>query len=120
MTLSDDMTTSSPGGTGEGPADGGADRQGVDGGADGSAGEGPADGGANPEGSDGGADGGAGGEGPADGGANRRASTAEPTAAHADRVARSGYAGRPSRRPPGAAGACTSTLPFSPVITGDG
>ena len=41
----------------EGPADGGANPAGHDGGADGSAGEGPADGGANPGGHDGGADG---------------------------------------------------------------
>ncbi|WP_158864774.1 hypothetical protein [Leifsonia sp. AG29] len=52
----DDITTSSPGG-GEGPADGGANTSGHDGGADGSAGEGTADGGANPGGHDSGADG---------------------------------------------------------------
>jgi hypothetical protein len=52
----DDITTSGPG-AGEGPADGGANPKGHDGGADGSAGEGPADGGANPSGHDGGADG---------------------------------------------------------------
>ncbi|BCB75490.1 hypothetical protein Pflav_019000 [Phytohabitans flavus] len=64
-----DINTS--GGRGEGPADGGANPMGRDGGADGSAlAEGPADGGANPMGRDGGADGNASGEGPADGGAN--------------------------------------------------
>jgi hypothetical protein len=65
----DDITTSGTGG--EGPADGGSNPEGQDGGADGTAGgEGPADGGSNPEGQDGGADGTAGGEGPADGGSN--------------------------------------------------
>ncbi|GAB3527052.1 hypothetical protein GCM10027575_64280 [Phytohabitans suffuscus] len=69
MRLDDDDITGT-GGRGEGPADGGANPMGRDGGADGTAGgEGPADGGANPTGRDGGADGGAG-EGPADGGAN--------------------------------------------------
>jgi hypothetical protein len=52
----DDITTSGAGG--EGPADGGSNPEGQDGGADGTAGgEGPADGGSNPEGHDGGADG---------------------------------------------------------------
>jgi hypothetical protein len=52
----DDITTSASGG--EGPADGGSNPEGQDGGADGTAGgEGPADGGSNPEGHDGGADG---------------------------------------------------------------
>jgi hypothetical protein len=52
----DDITTSGAGG--EGPADGGSNPEGNDGGADGTAGgEGPADGGSNPEGNDGGADG---------------------------------------------------------------
>ena len=52
----DDITTSGAGG--EGPADGGSNPGGHDGGADGTAGgEGPADGGSNPEGHDGGADG---------------------------------------------------------------
>ena len=52
----DDITTSGAGG--EGPADGGSNPEGHDGGADGTAGgEGPADGGSNPEGHDGGADG---------------------------------------------------------------
>ncbi len=52
----DDITTSGPGG--EGPADGGSNPDGHDGGADGTAdGEGPADGGSNPGGHDGGADG---------------------------------------------------------------
>jgi hypothetical protein len=57
MALEDnDITTS--GGGGEGPADGGSNPEGHDGGADGTAsGEGPADGGSNPEGHDGGADG---------------------------------------------------------------
>lgn len=67
----DDITTT--GGAGEGPADGGSNPNGHDGGADGTAGpgEGPADGGSNPGGHDGGADGPAGsGEGPADGGSN--------------------------------------------------
>jgi hypothetical protein len=55
MRLSDDdITGGSATGGGEGPADGGANPQGHDGGADG---EGPADGGANPGGHDGGADG---------------------------------------------------------------
>jgi hypothetical protein len=69
MALTDeDISTSGTGG--EGPADGGSNSGGHDGGADGTAGgEGPADGGSNPEGHDGGADGGAG-EGPADGGSN--------------------------------------------------
>ena len=53
----DDITTSGAGG--EGPADGGSNPGGHDGGADGTAGagEGPADGGSNPDGHDGGADG---------------------------------------------------------------
>ena len=52
----DDITTSGSGG--EGPADGGSNPEGHDGGADGTAGgEGPADGGSNAEGHDGGADG---------------------------------------------------------------
>jgi len=70
MTLDDDdITTSGTGG--EGPADGGSNPEGRNGGADGTAGgEGLADGGSNPEGQDGGADGTAGGEGPADGGSN--------------------------------------------------
>ncbi|GAA4467707.1 hypothetical protein GCM10023170_080490 [Phytohabitans houttuyneae] len=68
MRLDENDITGGNGG-GEGPADGGANPLGHDGGADGGAGEGPADGGANPSGQDGGADGGAG-EGPADGGAN--------------------------------------------------
>jgi hypothetical protein len=56
MALNDeDISTSGTGG--EGPADGGSNPQGHDGGADGSAGEGPADGGSNPQGHDGGADG---------------------------------------------------------------
>jgi hypothetical protein len=57
MALSDeDISTSSA--AGEGPADGGSNPEGHDGGADGTAGgEGPADGGSNPEGHDGGADG---------------------------------------------------------------
>jgi hypothetical protein len=56
MALNDeDISTSGTGG--EGPADGGSNAEGHDGGADGSAGEGPADGGSNPEGHDGGADG---------------------------------------------------------------
>jgi hypothetical protein len=58
MSLSDDDITSSTSAAGEGPADGGANPAGHDGGADGSAsGEGPADGGANAGGHDGGADG---------------------------------------------------------------
>jgi hypothetical protein len=69
MSISDDDITSSNAAAGEGPADGGANPNGHDGGADGSAGEGSADGGANPNGHDGGADGSAG-EGTADGGAN--------------------------------------------------
>ena len=57
MSLSDDDITTGTAAGGEGPADGGANPNGHDGGADGSAGEGPADGGANPGGHDGGADG---------------------------------------------------------------
>ena len=58
MAINDDDITTSPGGAGEGPADGGSNPEGHDGGADGTAsGEGPADGGSNPEGHDGGADG---------------------------------------------------------------
>lgn len=57
MSINDDDITTSGTSAGEGPADGGANPQGHDGGADGSAGEGPADGGANPQGHDGGADG---------------------------------------------------------------
>lgn len=63
MGLSDqEIISSDPAGhDGEGPADGGANPTGRDGGADGGAGgEGPADGGANPSGQDGGADGTAG------------------------------------------------------------
>ncbi|WP_271176426.1 BatC protein [Leifsonia poae] len=67
--INDDDITTDPASGGEGPADGGANPNGHDGGADGGAGEGTADGGANPGGHDGGADGSAG-EGPADGGAN--------------------------------------------------
>jgi hypothetical protein len=56
MALNDeDISTTGAGG--EGPADGGSNTGGHDGGADGTAGEGPADGGSNPEGHDGGADG---------------------------------------------------------------
>ncbi|CAN5601558.1 hypothetical protein BH11ACT6_BH11ACT6_39550 [soil metagenome] len=52
----EDISTFAAGG--EGPADGGSNPEGHDGGADGSAGgEGPADGGSNPDGHDGGADG---------------------------------------------------------------
>jgi len=59
MSLSDDdITGTTSAASGEGPADGGANPAGHDGGADGGAGgEGPADGGANPAGADGGADG---------------------------------------------------------------
>ena len=58
MSLNDDDITTGTDPAGEGPADGGANPAGHDGGADGSAGgEGPADGGANPDGADGGADG---------------------------------------------------------------
>ena len=57
MRLSDDDITGGSGPGAEGPADGGANPAGHDGGADGGAGEGPADGGANPGGHDGGADG---------------------------------------------------------------
>jgi hypothetical protein len=57
MSINDDDITSEPAPAGEGPADGGANPGGHDGGADGSAGEGVADGGANPGGHDGGADG---------------------------------------------------------------
>ena len=57
MRLSDDDITGGSGVSGEGVADGGANPNGHDGGADGGAGEGPADGGANPAGHDGGADG---------------------------------------------------------------
>ena len=53
----DDISTSGPGGGGEGTADGGSNPSGHDGGADGTAGEGTADGGSNPQGHDGGADG---------------------------------------------------------------
>jgi hypothetical protein len=69
MSISDDDITSTNGPAGEGVADGGANPNGHDGGADGSAGEGVADGGANQGGHDSGADGSAG-EGTADGGAN--------------------------------------------------
>ena len=56
MAINDDDITTSAGG--EGPADGGSNLEGHDGGADGTAGgEGSADGGSNPEGHDGGADG---------------------------------------------------------------
>lgn len=56
MALDDNDISTEAGG--EGLADGGANPQGHDGGADGTAGgEGPADGGSNPEGHDGGADG---------------------------------------------------------------
>jgi len=61
MTLDDDDIRSTGPAAGHGPADGGANPAGRDGGADGGAGpkaqEGPADGGANPAGRDGGADG---------------------------------------------------------------
>ena len=57
MRLSDEDITAGGGTSGEGPADGGANPAGHDGGADGSADEGPADGGANAAGHDGGADG---------------------------------------------------------------
>jgi hypothetical protein len=58
MRLSDDDITGGSGTSGEGPADGGANPAGRDGGADGGAsGEGVADGGADPAGRDGGADG---------------------------------------------------------------
>jgi hypothetical protein len=72
MSIGDDDITVEPGDGGEGVADGGANPEGHDGGADGSAGgEGVADGGANPGGHDGGADGSArAGEGTADGGAD--------------------------------------------------
>ena len=58
MSINDDDITTS-GSSGEGPADGGSNPNGHDGGADGPAGpgEGPADGGSNPNGHDGGADG---------------------------------------------------------------
>ena len=56
MSLSDNDITGAGASGGEGVADGGANPDGHDGGADGSA-EGPADGGANPGGHDGGADG---------------------------------------------------------------
>jgi hypothetical protein len=58
MSINDDDITTS-GSSGEGPADGGSNPNGHDGGADGTAGpgEGPADGGSNPNGHDGGADG---------------------------------------------------------------
>ena len=60
MRLSDDDITGGSGTSGEGPADGGANAFGNDGGADGGAsGHGVADGGANPNAHDGGADGGA-------------------------------------------------------------
>jgi len=68
MALNDEDISTTGAGS-EGPADGGSNPEGSDGGADGTAGEGPADGGSNPEGNDGGADGTAG-EGPADGGSN--------------------------------------------------
>jgi hypothetical protein len=59
MAIDDDDITTNPASSGEGPADGGANPNGHDGGADGSAdaGEGTADGGANAGGHDGGADG---------------------------------------------------------------
>ena len=58
MSIDDDDIKTTGASGGEGPADGGANPNGHDGGADGSAeGEGPADGGANPNGHDGGADG---------------------------------------------------------------
>lgn len=57
MRLDEDDFNTSGGGSGEGPADGGANPTGRDGGADGGAGEGPADGGADPSSRDGGADG---------------------------------------------------------------
>ena len=58
MALDDEDIISGSAG-GEGPADGGSNPDGHDGGADGTAagGEGPADGGSNPDGHDGGADG---------------------------------------------------------------
>jgi len=59
MSINDDDITTTNTPAGEGPADGGANPAGHDGGADGSAGEGTADGGANADGHDGGADGGA-------------------------------------------------------------
>jgi hypothetical protein len=60
--INDDDISTGAASAGEGPADGGANPSGHDGGADGPAGapaggEGPADGGADPSGSDGGADG---------------------------------------------------------------
>ena len=59
MSINDDDITTTGGAAGEGPADGGSNPDGHDGGADGpaGAGEGPADGGSNPNGHDGGADG---------------------------------------------------------------
>ncbi|MFT7022567.1 MAG: hypothetical protein ACJA07_001651 [Rhodococcus sp. (in: high G+C Gram-positive bacteria)] len=59
MSINDDDITTTGTSGGEGPADGGSNPEGHDGGADGAAspGEGPADGGSNPEGHDGGADG---------------------------------------------------------------
>ena len=59
MSINDDDITTDATSKDEGLADGGANAEGHDGGADGSAsaGEGPADGGANAEGHDGGADG---------------------------------------------------------------
>jgi hypothetical protein len=59
VSINDDDITTSGVDPNEGTADGGANPEGHDGGADGTAdaGEGTADGGANPEGHDGGADG---------------------------------------------------------------
>ena len=59
MSINDDDITTDSKVPGEGTADGGANPDGHDGGADGTAGdgEGTADGGANPKGHDGGADG---------------------------------------------------------------
>jgi hypothetical protein len=57
MSINDDDINTTGKAAEEGPADGGANRNGHDGGADGSAGEGTADGGANPGSQDGGADG---------------------------------------------------------------
>ncbi|MEU7904818.1 hypothetical protein [Actinoplanes sp. NPDC049118] len=70
MGLSDEDITGGSSVVGEGVADGGANPEGQDGGADGGAVAGSANGGANPAGHDSGADAGAGAEGPADGGAN--------------------------------------------------
>ena len=57
MAIDDDDISTTGSSKAEGTADGGANPEGHDGGADGSAGEGPADGGANADGHDGGADG---------------------------------------------------------------